>query len=150
MPTEQTYTMKCRETGYAAKLNVIEVDDVPGHIIGVGEFPGVWSCDDGSVATASTKDMFDYVKGSGKIHGYSTATFEDGSILCITYQGTAAPEANGKTSRWEARCEFIKGTGRFEGIQGSGSFTGKRLASTPGAGAPYCIDYHLTCTLPSK
>ena len=54
---------------------------MPGHIIGVGEFPGVWSCDDGSVATTSTKDMFDYIKGSGKIHGYNVATFEDGVHL---------------------------------------------------------------------
>ncbi len=80
MLTKQTYTMKCRETGYTAKVNVIEVDDVPGHIIGVGEFPGVLSCDDGSVATTSTKDMFDYIKGSGKFHGYNVATFEDGVI----------------------------------------------------------------------
>jgi hypothetical protein len=150
MLTKQTYTMKCRETGHTAKVNVIEVDDVPGHIIGVGEFPGMWSCDDGSVATTSTKDMFDYIKGSGKIHGYNVATFEDGSTLCIRYQGTATPEANGKTSRWEATCEFSKGTGRFEGIQGGGSFTGKRLASTPGAGAQYYVDYDLTYTLPSK
>jgi hypothetical protein len=76
MPTKQTYTMKCRETGHTAKVNVIEVDDVPGHIIGVGEFPGVWSCDDGSVAITSTKDMFDCVKGSGKIHAYNVATFD--------------------------------------------------------------------------
>ncbi len=55
MLTKQTYTMKCRVTGYTAKVHVIEVGDVPGHIIGVGEFPGVWSCDDGSVATSSTK-----------------------------------------------------------------------------------------------
>jgi hypothetical protein len=150
MPTKQTYTMKCRETGYTAKVNVIEVGDVPGHIMGVGEFPGVWSCNDGSVATTSTKDMFDYIKGGGKILGYSVATFEDESTVCIRYQGTATPEANGKTTRWEAKCEFTKGTGRFEGIQGTGSFTGKRLASTPGAFAQYYVDYDLTYTLPSK
>ena len=150
MPEKQTYTMKCRETGYTAKMNVIEVGDVPGHIIGVGEFPGVLSCDDGSIATTSTKDMFDYIKGSGKFHGYNVATFEDGSTLCIRYQGTATPEANGKTTRWQGTCEFIRGTGRFEGIQGSGSLTGKRLASTPGAGSQYYVDYDLTYTLPSK
>ena len=150
MLAKRTRTMKCRETGYTANVNAIEVDDVPGHIIGVGEFPGVLTCDDGSVATTSTKDMFDYIKGSGKIHGYNGATFEDGSTLCIRYQGTATPEANGKTSRWEATCEFNKGTGRFEGIQGVGSFTGQRLASTPGAGAQYYVDYDLTYTLPSK
>jgi hypothetical protein len=93
--------------------------------------------------------MFDYIKGTGKFHGYNVATFEDGSTLCIRYEGTATPEADGRTSRWEATCDLTKGTGRFEGIQGGGSFAGKRLASTPGAGAQYYVDYDLTYTLPS-
>ena len=151
MLTKQTYTMKCRDAGYAAKMNVIEVDDVPGHIIGVGEFPGVLSCDDGSVATTSTKDMFDYIKGSGRFHGYSVATFEDGCILCIRYQGTATPSADGKTGLWKSTTgEFIKGTGRLEGIQGSGTLTGKRLAAVTGSGAQYYTDWTFTYTLPSK
>ncbi len=147
MPAKQ---MKCRDTGYAAKISVIEVDDIPGHTIGVVEFAGVLSCDDGSIATTSTKDMFDYIKGSGKFHGYSVVTFEDGFTFSIGYQGTATPEANGKTTRWDGTCEFIKGTGRFEGVQGGGSLIGKRLASAPGAGSQYYVDYDLTYTLPSK
>ena len=33
----QTYTVKCRETGHFPKVHVIEVGDVPGHILYVGE-----------------------------------------------------------------------------------------------------------------
>ncbi len=148
MSARQTYTMKCRDTAYAAKISFIEVDDVPCHTIGVVEFAGVLSCDDGGVAATSTKDMFDYINGSGKFHGYSVVTFEDGNTFSIKYQGTATPEA--KTTRWDGSCEFIRGTGRFEGVQGGGSLTGKRLASTPGAGSQYYVDYDLTYTLPSK
>ena len=130
------------------RLASLRVDDVPYHTIGVVECAGVLSCDDGGVATSSTKDMFDYINGSGKFHGYSVVTFEDGYTVSIGYQGTATPEA--KTTRWDGAYEFIKGTGRFEGVQGGGSLTGKRLASTPGAGSQYCVDYDLTYTLPSK
>ncbi len=94
--------------------------------------------------------MFDYIKGGGQIHGYDVVTFEDGCTLCMKYQGTATPEENGKTTRWQATCEFTNGTGRFEGIQGGGSFTGKRLAATPSGGAQFYVDYDLTYTLPSR
>jgi hypothetical protein len=80
----------------------------------------------------------------------NVATFEDRSTLCTRYQGTATPEAKRNTSRWETTCEFIKGAGRFEGVQRGGSFTGRRLASTPGAAAQYYIGYDLIYTLPSK
>jgi hypothetical protein len=70
--------------------------------------------------------------------------------LVMANQGTAAPEANGRTTGWEATCEFTKGTGRFEGLQGGRLFTGKRLAATPGAGAQYYTDYGLAYALPSR
>jgi len=147
----QTYTMKCRETGYAPKAHPIEVGDVPGHIIGVGEYAGVLSCDDGSIATTSIKSSIDYIKGSGKFHSYWVATYEDGSTSWTRLSGSATPGAEGKTASWESLTgEFIKGTGRFEGIKGSVTFTGKRLAPSPGTGSQYYIDWAFTYTLPSK
>ena len=146
----QTYTSKCRETGYFPKMHIIEVEDVPGHILLVGETAGVLSCDDGSVATISGKSMLDATKGSGKAQGYWLATFEDGSTTWAKTQTTVTPNPDGKTGRWEGTFEFIKGTGRFEGIQGSGIFIAKRFAPTPGAGAQYYSDSTRTYTLPSK
>jgi hypothetical protein len=146
----QTYTMKCRETGHQVKVHVIEVGDPPGHIVGVGEQAGVQSCEDGSVATTSSKWMTDLTKGSGKSQSYSLATYEDGSTIWSKGINTVTANPDGKTARWEGTFEYIKGTGRFEGIQGSGSWTGKRLVPTPGAGAQYYLDYTITYTLPSK
>jgi hypothetical protein len=114
----QTYTVKCREAGYIPKLQVTEVGDVAGHIMGVVDGAGVLSCDDGNVATTSWKDSFDYIKGGGKAHGYESLTYEDGSTQWMKYQCTTTPSLDGKTSRWEGPFEFIKGTGRFEGIHG--------------------------------
>jgi len=146
----QTYTVKCRETGHQPKVHVIEVGDVPGHIVAVGEMPGVTSCDDGSVATVSTKFMADVTKGNGKSQSYWLITYEDSSTIWGKAQNAITANPDGKTARWEGTSEYIKGTGRFEGIQGGGTFTGKRLALTPGVGAQYYADSTLTYTLPSK
>ncbi len=146
----QTYTLKCRTTGYALKANVIEVGDVHGHIVGVGEMAGVQSCDDGSVATTSGKWRTDLAKGNGKSHFYVLVTYEDGSTTCYKGINTVTANPDGKTARWEEEFEYIKGTGRFEGIQGSGSAIGKRLAPVVGAGVQFLEDITITYTLPSK
>ncbi|HYA14551.1 MAG TPA: hypothetical protein VEF33_09460 [Syntrophales bacterium] len=116
----------------------------------MSELAGVQSCDDGSVATYSAKSFFDYIKGNGESLSYSLATYEDGSTLWGKWQNTITSDPDGKTSSWEGTTESIGGTGRFEGIQGSGSYTGKRLASAPGVGAQWYLDTILTYTLPSE
>jgi hypothetical protein len=146
----QTYTMKCRETGHQVKMHIIEVGDVPSHIIGVGENAGVMSCEDGSVATTSAKWMSDLTKGSAIAQFYGLATYEDGSTTWYKGINTVTPNPDGKTARWEGTYEYIKGTGRFEGIQGSGSYTGKRLTPLGGTGAQWYFDSIWTYTLPSK
>jgi len=146
----QTYTVKCRETGHIPKMQTIEVGDVPSHIIGVAEGVGILSCDDGNIATTMWKDLLDLIKGAGKSIGYEPVTYEDGSTLWMKYQCTVTPNPDGKTAKWEGPFEFVKGTGRFEGIQGGGSYIGKRLAPSPNAGVQYYIDWTFTYTLPSK
>jgi hypothetical protein len=146
----ETYTVKCRQTGHFPKVHIIEVGDVPGHILFVGENASVWSCDDGSVATGGSKFMGEVTQGSGNAQGYTVATYEDGSTQWSRFQQTITPDPNGKTASWEGTAEYIKGTGRFEGIQGSFPWTGKRFAPLPGAGAQFYTDYTSTYTLPSK
>ena len=146
----QTYTVKCRETGYFPKMHIIEVGDVPGHILLVGESAAVQSCDDGRVGTTSGKFTTDLTQGSGISQGYKLTTYEDGSTTWAKYQVTVTPNPGGKTSRYEGTFEYIKGTGRFEGIQGGGTSTGKRLAPQPGSGTQSLVDTTTTYTLPSK
>ena len=128
----------------------IEVSDVPGHLIGVGDVAGVMSCDDGSIATTSTKFMTDQTKGSGKAQYYWMVTYEDGATTWSKGINTLTSTPDGKTVRWEFTGEYIMGTGRFQGIKGSESGAGKRLTPTPGPGAQYYIDATSTYTLPSK
>ena len=146
----ETYTMKCREAGQQTKAHVIEVGDVPGHLLAVGEQTGVQSCDDGSIATTSAKWTVDLTKGSGKAQFYWMILYEDGSTIWSKGINTITPNPDGKTAKWEGTFEYIQGTGRFEGIKGDGTFTGRRLASMPGAGVQYYYENTGTYTLPSK
>jgi hypothetical protein len=147
----QTYTVKCRSAGYFPKMHIIEVGDVPAHILLLAESAAVLSCDDGRVATGFSKNMAEFTKGSGKSHQwYEVFTFEEGSTYWIKAQFNIRPAADGKTGIWEGTFEYVKGTGRFEGIKGGGTYTGKRFAPVPGGGSQFYVDYTGTYTLPSK
>jgi len=142
-------TMKCRQVTFFTKLEVIQVGDVPDHIIGVYDQTGLASFDTGEVASLALKGTADYIKGSGPIQGYTIFTFEDGSTFALKWQGSGRADPMGKGSRFESTATIIRGTGRWAGIQGEGTATGRRFVPL-GAGAQLYTDVTLTYTLPSK
>ena len=143
-------TAKGRYVYHFFKVERIEVGDVPGHLIGVADGRGLVSSDTGEVATQLTKLLFDYTNGSGPFQAYNLITYEDGSTKISKVQGRTTAQASG-VSTFEGTYTFIKGTGRFEGIQGTGSFTGKRTAPlTPGGPADCYLDFTETYTLPTR
>ena len=143
-------TVKGRSVYHFLKIERIEVGDVPGHVIGVAEHGGLMSLDTGEVATHIGRLTLDYTNGSGTFQGYNLVTFEDGSTKIFKAQGRTTAQPSG-VSTFEAAYTYIKGTGRFEGIQGTGSFTGKRIAPlTPGASADCYLDFTETYTLPTR
>lgn len=123
MATEE----KVRNTFRYTKAEAVEVGDVPGHVLGVAEAKGLTFPDTGEIAAYGIKVTFDYVNGTGPHDGYATATFEDGATVAYRFEGTTKAVDGGKTSEFEGKHTYLKGTGRFEGIKGGGSYTGKRL-----------------------
>ncbi len=77
---------------------------------------------------------------------YNTYTFDDGSTFVTKMQGTTTAE--GKIALFKGRTSFVQGSGRFAGIQGEGSYTGKRFAPLPGAGAELYWDQTATYAVP--
>jgi hypothetical protein len=142
-------TMKFRQVQFYTKGEVLQIGDVPDHIIGIYDQTGLASFDTGEVASFALKGILDYIKGSGTIQGYTVLTFEDGSTMTTKYQGTSRPDASGKGSRWETTWTYAQGTGRWAGIQGGGTSTGRRFAPF-GAGAQAYTDVTGTYTLPPK
>ena len=59
--------------------------------------------------------------------GYSSLTFEDGSTVVLSWKGpTSRVPPGGKFGGFTAAFEYANGTGRFEGIKGSGTFSEKK------------------------
>ena len=117
-------TEKGREVFHMIKKEEIEVGDVPGHVVGVIEDKGLTFYENGEIATMSTVYTFDNTYGIGTAQGYSIYTFEDGSTQVHKWQ-ESWPE-KGLT---KGTFTYLRGSGRFEGIKGSGSFTGKFFES---------------------
>jgi hypothetical protein len=144
MSTEQD---KARTFYRHVKAEVAEVGDVPGHFIGVAQSSGLTNLESGEVGAYTQYAIFDYINGSGPHQGYSSTTYEDGSATFSKFEGTTKEAGDGKSSLFEGTYTYIRGTGRFEGIEGGGTYTGKRI--TPfAAGADNYTDIAGTYTLP--
>src|SRR4030043_317537 len=84
---------------------------------------------------------------SSQAIGYTIFTFEDGSTFVQRFQRL---QGSDKTLPAQVASELIKGTGRFEGIKGSASGTGKRPPEVKGEAKKYFSDMTFTYTLPTK
>lgn len=142
-------TIRGRQVQFITKAEVIQVGDVPDHIIGIYDQTGLASFDTGEVASITMKGTLDYIKGSGTIQGYTVTTYEDGSTTSSEWHGTAWPDPGGKGTRFESTWTYIQGTGRFAGIQGGGTSTARRFVPF-GGGAQLYSDVIGTYTLPAK
>ncbi len=141
-------TLKWRQSEHIKKTeSIIVVGDVPDHIVGVGEGGGLAFFENGQFAIFSSTYAVDYTNGSGPHWAYSLYSFEDGSSFVIRGQGTTTAEQDGKIAVFKGTFSFNDGSGRFRGIQGSGSYTGRRLAPLA-AGAEGYRDFTATYTLP--
>lgn len=142
--------MKGRQVHFLTRVEVLEVGDVADHIIGIYGTTGLESnYEAGEVASPTNRGTLDYIKGAGTYEAYSIATYEDGSTCTYKVLGTTRPDRKGKGSLFEATLTLIGGTGRFAGIQGEGSYTGRRIAPLDTA-APIYVDFTVTYTLPER
>lgn len=134
-------------TGFTLhKVEPLEVGDTPGHVIGVGESRGMAFFAGGETAIAVNRFTFDYTGNNGPYRAYLLLTFEDGSTITARMEGSAAADSNGKVTLFKGSQSFLRGTGRFAGIRGGGSHTGKRftpLDSGAGLYFDFTADYSL-------
>jgi len=148
----QAETMKCRIGRVVTKEEAMPVDDEEGHTLMLRRSEGVAFFENGEIANFKTQAMDDRRAGTGKgsqAISYIFFTFEDGSSIIIRLEFRTIADPNGKIST-KAAGEMIKGTGRFGGIKGTFSSTGKMLPPVKGEADKYYIDATLTYTLPPK
>ena len=123
---EETKTMKFRVSSYLVHLEVLPVGDVEGHFLGTFSRKGLAFFETGEVATLTNWGTQDLTKGKGIIRGYAMFTFEDGSTFVPKFEGTVEPAPKG-LSLVKGSSIILYGTGRFEGIKGSVTWSGMVL-----------------------
>jgi len=130
-----------------AKMETIEVGDVPGHMLGVAQQVGLVLYSAGGVAKKTATFTFDLLKGKGTWSEYSVITDQDGSTLFSKASGTAGPTEDGKKVVIEANIECVGGTGRYEGFKGTGTVKGERIGDIKAGGDSH-YDFTLNCKKP--
>ena len=143
-------TLKFKFYTYVTQNESVPVGDVEGHILSLMTRRTFCIFENGEIATEMAVITNDIIKGSGSSMQYRTTTFADGSTIIVkaqtTVEGTVAGTSAARTTR-----EIIKGTGRFEGIKGTGTSTAKYFPVEKGESGPKGIgEGTLTYTLPSK
>ena len=144
-------TLKFKAYTYVTKAEIVPVGDVEGHTVGFSTRRAFLVFENGEVATQRSVITSDAIKGSGSSLQYSTITFSDGSTIIIKAQTTVTGTAPGAPTSAKLTREIIKGTGRFEGIKGTGASTVKYLpVEEEEAGAKGIGEGSITYTRPSK
>jgi hypothetical protein len=105
-------------------FNPIKIGDIEGHIIGTYQNEGLIIIDDGEVGTSVNNGTLDLTNGLGTYSGYIVIIFKDDSSYTTHYEGAYTMTDKGRVST--GTYKFVGGTGRFEGIQGEGSYQQKK------------------------
>ena len=124
-------TVNYKEVHYQFTSNAVVIGNpADGHVNGVWARRGLTIFDNGEVASYSAVGDFDLTKGSGAILGTDTTFFADGSSWSTKFKGQFSI---GPKGLWVIphEGEFIKGTGRFEGISGTLAYTSKQVDKKP-------------------
>jgi hypothetical protein len=124
-------------------------DPKEGRQYGVWVRRGVTMLDNGEVAAYSALGDYDLTKGSGVITGFDTTTFPDGSSWTTRFKGQFSV---GPKGLWVIPHEgqFVKGTGRFEGISGTLVYTSRQVDKRPEFAKFAETEGSATYTLPVK
>jgi hypothetical protein len=125
-------TLNFRLFNHVTKAEMFPIGDVEGHFVGILAREGVQVSENGELAWLRATIVQDQVKGTGTLDAYSTATFLDGSTYTAHTKGTiqATPQGVLSGSKWTG--DVIHGTGRFQGIKGTISYSSRILPPEKG------------------
>jgi hypothetical protein len=105
----------------------IEVPDRPGHTLMLAHRKCTWT-EPLAILDAKTKDgaavnFTEKMEGTLHMHGFEVDTLDDGERITMRTMGQVLAEKGpaGTKGRWS----FMRGTGKYKGIKGGGTYEGK-------------------------
>jgi len=113
-----------REVYYVTTVHRLNVPDVEGHINSLTEAKSINFNEKFGPSLGYRTQLGDWIKGTGTVQGYTQITYPDGSTITSKWMGEVKSAGLGPTGGSEAKgtWSYIKGTGKYEGIQGKGTF----------------------------
>ena len=145
-------TSNIKVTSYSTQVEIIQVGDIEGHILMPHTRRGLAFFENGDVATYTCWATADLIKGKGTADGYTMLAFEDGSTIVYKFKAIWEPGPRG-FAVGKGTGEFTKGTGRYEGIKGDLTWSGKYYTSyskEKGTLGDSVIEAKATYALPRK
>ena len=115
--------LKTRDVSYKVERTWIQIGEDENHGIGTYQQTGLSFLEDDQIGTTVDKGIYEQNKGSGTHQGYYVVTFSDGSGWTKRYDGTFTLIGE-KTYAMKGVVTLVGGTGRFEGIEGEGTYIG--------------------------
>ncbi len=126
-------------------VKVLEVGDIPGHVMILAQARGVAFLQGGDTAKVTGTEVLDHSNGNGPYHGYEVLTFPDGSTILDEFEGVDETTPDGKDINFNGRFTITGGSGRFAGIRGKGTQHGvNHVASGEGAYMDFEASYSIT------
>lgn len=140
-PARPTVSIQWRETFRVTENHALPVGGLSGRTIGVMEQKGLVFHGREEVATLASWLTYESTGTNISCRGYSQFTFEDGATIVALVEGKGA--APGKQ---RGTLTFLRGTGRFLGIDGRADYAGVAVTA-PGAGGDMYVDVAGTYSL---
>lgn len=126
---EIAHSLQVEATSQVVSSQWFAAGDEAGHVIGTQQRDGEAVFSNGETAKYSTVSTFDSRRNKGgTAQGYSKFTFDDESLIIFSWTAELTRTPEGLPFN-QGRGTIIKGTGRFEGIQGGSMFSGQQLKS---------------------
>lgn len=105
----------------------IDVPDRPGHSLIIAHRKCTWT-EPMVILGAKTKDgvwdtFTERMEGGLHPHSYEVDTLDDGETITMQTMGTVESDTGPSTTK--GRWSYMRGTGKFKGIKGGGTYEGK-------------------------
>jgi hypothetical protein len=106
------------------------VADTTNHKMGKAEGNGSVIFSDGTQGIVKVYFIYDYMNGNGDFIEYYDITMNDGSQLTVQAKGQSiGASLGGKAPLFTGTANITGGSGKFEGVYGTGSVSGNRNES---------------------
>ena len=136
--------MSWHGTSFNTEWKQIEVGDEEGHVLAVYSSKALYVNDktgEKTVSSAVNTMDINMKTGQGTVSGYGVDADKDGDKLVRTHEGKPVGKAH-----WSGTWKYIRGTGKYEGIKGSGTWNSYSM----GQGQPSYLEVEAEVEMPGQ